>query len=188
MKYFVLFVSIFVSFSAFAAWIPKGVGGFSIGMRKAEYQSAIGFDPTDCNTCSDWDGKVMRSELKYITLDQETLCWNYNLSKTGSTENFEVCGISYDVVEANYESSKVVGSIGHSSKAIFLKDRLISIEIYSLRWMLKHWQANMGCRNLTTSQKLRSARTEWEMNLRTEWEKLMPFGLMATEVQYFAKN
>lgn len=131
MKNFVLCVSIFVSFSAFAAGGPTGVGGISIGMSKAEYQSAIGINPTDCNTFRDRDGKAKRSELKYITPDKKTLCWSFTLSKTGSTENIEVGGISYDVVEANYESSKVVDSIGHSSKAIFLKDRLISIEIYS---------------------------------------------------------
>lgn len=131
MKNLALCAGIFFSFSAFAAGGPTNVGGISIGMSKTEYLSAIGITPIDCNTFKDGDGKAKRSELKSLTPEKKTLCWGFALTKTGSTENILVGGISYDVVEANYESSKVVDSIGHSSKAIFLKDRLISIEIYS---------------------------------------------------------
>ncbi|MBK8570138.1 MAG: hypothetical protein IPN81_09295 [Nitrosomonadales bacterium] len=130
MKYLALCVGLFVSSSAFAAGGPTNIGSISIGMSRAEYLSGDGITPTT-HTFKDREGKANRYELKYLTPDKKTLCWGFALTKTGSTENIQVGGITYDVVEANYESSKVVESIGHSSKAIFLKDRLISIEIYS---------------------------------------------------------
>ena len=144
MKYSALCVGIFVSSSAFAAGGPTNVGNISIGMSRAEYLSAIGITPTDCNTFKDREGKANRSELKYLTPEKKTLCWGFALTKTGSTENIQVGGITYDVVEANYESSKVVESIGHSSKAIFLKDRLISIEIYSPKVSLETLTTKYG--------------------------------------------
>lgn len=108
---------------------PTGIGSVSIGMSKSEYVSAIGINPVDCNTAKDKDGTPKRREMKSLTPDKKTLCWSFDFEKTGSTENIQLGGISYDVVEANYESSKVVQSIGNSSKAIFVKDRLASIEI-----------------------------------------------------------
>lgn len=110
---------------------PTGIGSVSIGMSKSEYVSAIGINPVDCNTAKDKDGKPKRSEMKYLDPDEKTLCFGFVFGKTGSTENIQLGDISYDVVEANYESSKFVHSIGNSIKAIFVKDRLISIEIYA---------------------------------------------------------
>lgn len=110
---------------------PTGIGSVSIGMSKSEYVSAIGINPVDCNTAKDKDGKPKRNEMKFLTPDEKTLCWDFYFDKKGSTENIQLSGISYDVVEANYNSSKIVESIGNSSKAIFVKDRLVSIEIYA---------------------------------------------------------
>ena len=98
-------------------------------MSKAEYVKSIGINPVDCNTYKDRDGNSSMSELKYLIPERKSLCLNYDFEEKGSTENIQVNGLSYDVVEANYEASKVIESIGHSSKAIFFKDRLISLEI-----------------------------------------------------------
>jgi hypothetical protein len=109
---------------------PTSVGSISIGMSKAEYLSAIAITPVDCSL-TDQDGKANRAEMKYLEPGRKALCRNFfKFKETGSTENIHVGGISYDVIEANYVTSKIVKSIGNSSKAIFLNDSLISIEIY----------------------------------------------------------
>ena len=154
MKNLALCAGILVSFSAFSAGGPTNVGGIRIGMSKAEYLSVIGITPTNCNTFRDRDGKANRSESKYLTPDKKTLCWGFTLTKTGSTENIQVGDISYDVVEANYESSKVVASIGHSSKVIFLKDRLISVEIYSPKVTLETLTSKYGSPKLADITKI----------------------------------
>jgi len=122
MKYitkFIVVISIFFSFNAYANPGPTSIGDISIGMSKAEFVKAIGINPVDCNTYKGKDGKSPRSELKHLSPERKSLCWNYDFDEKGSTENIQVSGISYDVVEANYEASKVIEKIGHSSKAIF---------------------------------------------------------------------
>lgn len=133
---------------------PTGIGSVSIGMSKSEYVSAIGINPVDCNTAKDKDGKPKRSEMKYLTPDEKTLCWLNAFEKRGSTENIQLGGISYDVVQANYESSKIVQSIGNSSKAIFVKDRLVSIEIYAPEVTLDTLTMKYGTPNLLDKTKV----------------------------------
>jgi len=155
MKNLALCAGIFVSFSAFAAGGPTNVGGISIGMSKAEYLSAIGITPTDCNTFGSNNGKLIKSELKYLTPDKKTLCYDTRgESSTGTVENIQIGGLSYDVVEANYESSKIVQSIGNSSKAIFFKDRLISIEIYAPKVSLDTLSTKYGAPKLLDKTKV----------------------------------
>ncbi|MCK0505849.1 hypothetical protein [Aromatoleum anaerobium] len=143
MKNMAFLAVIFTSSGALAAGGgPTSIGAISIGMSKQEYISTIGITPIDCNTLRDNKGQVIRSELKYLTPDRKTLCFDGRFgNSTGTVENIQIGGLAYDVVEANYESSKIVASIGNSSKTIFLKDRLISIEIYS---------PNVGLETLTT--------------------------------------
>lgn len=132
MKNIALLAVIFTSSGALAADGPTSIGAVSIGMSKQEYISTIGITPFDCNTIKGKVGNVVRSELKYLYPDKKTLCHEFGIGKkTGTVENIQIGGLSYDVVEADYESSKVVQSIGNSSKAIFIKDRLVSIEIYA---------------------------------------------------------
>ena len=133
------FLAIIVTvFGALAADGPTSIGAISIGMSKQEYISTIGIAPLDCNTLhnnkleSPSGGTVIKSELKHLSPDRMTLCYDGRFrNQTGTIENIQIGGFSYDVIEANYESSKVVQSIGHSSKAIFVKDRLVSLEIYA---------------------------------------------------------
>lgn len=124
-KYFFCVSLLIAPFFCFAGEGPTGIGVVSIGMSKADYISAIGISPVNCNIKND-----KRSEMKYLQPDTKTLCYgSIFFDKTGSTENIQVSGISYDVVEANYESSKFIKSVGHNSKAIFFNGRLISFEI-----------------------------------------------------------
>lgn len=132
MKNMVLLAVIFTSSEVFAADGPTSIGAISIGMSKQEYISAIGITPIDCNTIGSKQGQVIRSELRHLTPDKKTLCYDGRYdNSTGTVENIQIGGLSYDVVVADYHSSRVVNSIGNSSKAIFVKDRLVSIEIYA---------------------------------------------------------
>lgn len=133
MKNIAFLAVIFTSSGAFAAGGPTSIGAISIGMSKQEYISTIGITPFDCNTLRSNKGEVFRTEQKYLTPDEKSLCHDSRSgnNNTGTVENIQIGGLSYDVVEANYESSKVVRSIGNSSKAIFVKDRLVSINIYA---------------------------------------------------------
>lgn len=138
MKKMALLAILVTSSGALAAGGPTSIGGISIGMSKQEYISTIGIAPLDCNTLPNnkleipSGGTVLKSEQKYLSPDKMTLCFDGRFrDKTGTVENIQIGGFSYDVVEANYESSKIVGSIGNSSKAIFVNDRLVSIQIYA---------------------------------------------------------
>lgn len=146
MKHILLFTLMTISFSALSSDGPTSLGKISIGMSKSDYISVIGISPVNCNTYKDRDGKLKRSEMKYLRPDKKTLCWGFSFGKTGSIENIEVYGVAYDVIEASSlssigGSSQYLKAFGHSSKAIFLKDRLISIEINF---------PNVGIETLTT--------------------------------------
>jgi len=158
MKSLALCVGIVVSFSVFADVGPTNVGSIRIGMTKAEYLSAIGITPVDCNKSNSKDGKVRMSELKFLTPDDKTLCRGADFMKTGSIENIKVGDISYDVVKANYDSSKIINSIGHSSKAIFQKDRLISIEIYFPKVSLETLTTKYGSPKLANFTKIEACK------------------------------
>ena len=153
MKSFVFCVSIFASFSAFSDGGPTGIGGINIGMSKTDYQSAIGINPVDCNAFNGLYDKF-RNELRYITPEAKTLCWSRKFKKTGSTENIEIGGISYDVVEADNESSKFINSIGISSKAIFFKDRLISVKINFPKVDVETLMAKYGLPKINNKMKI----------------------------------
>lgn len=138
MKHMTFLAFIFTFSEVFAAGGPTGIGAINIGMSKLEYISAIGITPLNCNTlpnnkfASPSGGTVIKSELKDLSPENMTLCFDGRFrNRTGTEENIKIGGFSYDVVEANYESSKVIDSIGNSSKAIFVNDRLVSIKIYA---------------------------------------------------------
>lgn len=155
MKNMALWTVLFTSSGALAAGGPTSIGAVSIGMSKQEYISTIGITPIDCNTLGGNKGQVIRSELKYLTPDKKTLCVDGRFgNRTGTVENIQIAGLSYDVVEANYESSKVVKSIGNSSKAIFVKDRLISIEIYAPEVSLDTLSTKYGAPKLLDKTKV----------------------------------
>jgi len=134
MKKILIIALMIVPFTAFAGGGPTSLGKITIGMSKSDYISTIGINPLNCNTYKDADGKLKRSELKYLRPDDKTLCFGFSFGETGSIENIDVSGLSYDVIEAESRSSiggasEYLKQFGHSSKAIFFKDRLISIEI-----------------------------------------------------------
>lgn len=161
MKKTALLSIISISFGALAAGGPTSIGDISIGMSKQEYVSIIGITPLDCNTLpnnkleSSSGGTVIKSELKYLSPDRMTLCFDGRFrNKTGTVENIQIGDFSYDVVEANYESSKVIQSIGHSSKAIFVKDRLVSLEIYAPKVTLEILSQKYGAPKLIDNTKI----------------------------------
>lgn len=157
----ILCVYIFTSFEAFAGGGPTSLGSISMGMSKAEYVSAIGITPLDCNTYIDSDGKPKRSEMKYLTLKNRTLCWVALVKdKTASIENIQVGGLSYDVIETNLNSSEFIETVGHSSKAIFLKDRLISLEIYAPKVSLETLTAKYGAPKFADNRKTEICRNK----------------------------
>jgi hypothetical protein len=103
-----------------------------------------------CNDLRDKDGKAQRSEIKYLTPDRKTLCFP---SKTGSIENIQIEGLSYDAIEANYESS-------HSSKAIFFNDRLISLEIYVPKVNLETLRTKYGNPKMIDQRKIETCKNK----------------------------
>jgi len=116
-------------FTLFAGKGPGNIGAVKIGMSKAKYISTIGISPINCNTHKNETGELSRFEKTHLRPDKKTLCWSFLFRKTGSVESIKVGGISYDVIEANYRSSKLIQSFGINSKALFLRDKLISLEI-----------------------------------------------------------
>lgn len=93
--------------------------------------------------------------MKYLSPEKKTLCWGFSsdFDKKGSIENVQVNGLSYDVIEANTDASKFVETIGHSSKAIFFKDRLISLEITFPKAGLETLTAKYGEPKLVDNRK-----------------------------------
>jgi len=123
-KYLLCVALIAMSLIAHAGNGPTSIGAVSIGMSKTDYISALGISPVNCNEHED-----KRSEIKYLDPDKKTLCYGFSFRETGSSENIQVGGITYDVVEAGYSASEFIKSIGNSSKAIFYKGKLVSLEI-----------------------------------------------------------
>jgi hypothetical protein len=123
-------------------------------MSKSEYVTAIGIAPANCNEFKDRDGKAQRSEMKILSSAQKTLCWQLDIKKTGSIENIQIEDLSYDVIEANYESSKYITTVGHSSKAIFVNDRLISLEIYAPKVNLETLTTKYGKPKMVDQRKI----------------------------------
>lgn len=155
MKILTLFAIIFFSLDTFAAGGPTSIGSISIGMSKAEYISAIGITPIDCNTNKDWGGGVMRAEMKDLMPDVKRLCYDFRAeNRTGIVENIQVGDISYDFVEANYQSSKLIESIGNSCEAIFLKDRLIRLELYNPKVSIKKLATKYGSPKIFDNTKI----------------------------------
>lgn len=134
MKQMLILALMIMPLAALAGDGPTSLGKITIGMSKADYISTIGIKPVNCNSYKDRDGKLKRSEMKHLRPENKTLCWGFSFGETGSIENVNVSGVSYDVIEARSRSSiggasKYLEQFGHSSKAIFYKDRLVSIEI-----------------------------------------------------------
>jgi len=134
LKNLAILVFILVSFSAFGEEGPTNIGSISMGMSKAEYLSAIGTISIDCNTFKSRDGRLNMGKMNKLDLSM-TLCEISSLDRA-IVENIQVDGISFDVVRATKKSSKVIDSLTYSSsssssvsKAIFLKDSLISFTI-----------------------------------------------------------
>lgn len=126
---------------------PTGVGNAIIGMSKANYISALGLSTVNCKL---YTGLGMES----LTKDQKTLCLA-PLHLTGSTEeSIQVSGIKYDVVEADFSSGKAVDSIAQSIKAIFLDDRLVSLEVYMPQVTLEFLRSKYGEPKLFDNRKI----------------------------------
>ena len=157
MKQILLFALMIIPFAAFAGDGPTSMGRITIGMSKVDYISTIGIKPVNCNTYKDRDGKLKRSEMKYLRPDEKTLCYGFGFGETGSIENINVSGLSYDVIEADSRSSiggasEYLKQFGHSSKAIFFKDRLISIEITFPNVGLETLEAKYGAPKLVDNR------------------------------------
>jgi len=152
----VVLIFIFTSFNAFAGSGPTGIDNVIIGMSKAEYVSAIGIDPVDCNIYKGKDGKTNRSELKYLDSKRKTLCYGFSsdFDKKGSIENIQISGLSYDVIEAKGDASKFVETVGFDSKGIFLKNRLISLEITFPKVGLETLSAKYGEPKIVDNRKI----------------------------------
>lgn len=160
MKNKIIFAFLFASIEAFAGVGPTSLGDLSIGMSKSEYVTAIGIAPVNCNEFRDKDGKAQRSEMKSLSSAKKTLCWQFDIKKTGSIENIQVEGLSYDVIEANYESSKYIDTIGHSSKAIFFNDRLINLEIYAPKVSLETLTTKYGAPKMADQRKIEACKNK----------------------------
>lgn len=146
MKTLLIFTLIMIPFGAFAGDGPTNLGKISIGMSKSEYLSTLGVSPINCNTYKNNEGKFNRSEMKYLRPDTKNLCWDFKFEATGSIENISVADLNYDVIQISSLSSiggasEYLKQFGHSSQAIFLKDRLVSIQITF---------PNVGIETLTT--------------------------------------
>lgn len=135
-----------------AAEGPTAIGALSIGMSEADYIAAIGITPFDCNTSK--DSKVLVAETKALSADTKQLCYDFRANKSGTVETVKLKEVSYDLVQADYASSKVIASIGNASKAILLQDRLISLEIYAPKVTLDTLVAKYGTPKLVDKSKL----------------------------------
>jgi hypothetical protein len=121
-----------VSFKAFASSGPTAIGPIHIGMSKAKYISVTGIKPVNCNTTPELIyNKPAMAELSFINPVSKTLCrGDYTFrDKGGSLENIQIKGFSYDVIKTGYSSSPFFESIGNSSEAFFIKDKLIHLKI-----------------------------------------------------------
>lgn len=145
MKKILGFLILITSFGVFAQLGPTSVGVIRLGMNKQEYISAIDISPTICNLLTSDKGLIVRGELKYLDPNNKSLCIDNRLDlSTGTTENIQIGGYSYDVVQANYAASKIVKSLGNNSKAIFIDDKLVSIEIYAPKVNLETLEIKYG--------------------------------------------
>lgn len=131
MKRILSFCFLLPSVAAFAGVGPTNIGDLRIGMSKDEYLSVVGVAPINCNTFRDEDGSLNRSEMKYLKSDKKTLCINAAFREKATIENIQVGGLSYDVIEGGDKAIPYLEPIGLRSTAIFLKNRLISLEIYA---------------------------------------------------------
>lgn len=161
MKNKILLAVIATSYGAFAADGPTSIGAISIGMSKQEHISALGITTLDCNKLpnnklvSSSGGTVIKSELKHLLPEKMTLCFDGRFEKqTGTIENIQIGGFSYDVIEVNYSASKFVHSLGNSSKAIFIKDKLVSIEIYAPKITLDMLSLKYGAPKIVDNTKV----------------------------------
>ncbi len=154
MKYTILCSVLFASCGAYADPGPKNLGNATIGMSKADYIVINGGQTIDCNTFRDKNGKPKRSEFKYLNSEKKTLCWAFSFEKVVTTERIEVGDVTYDVIEAASDSNEFISSIGHSSKAIFLGDRLISLEIYAPKVTLDILVSKYGAPRLIDNRKI----------------------------------
>lgn len=153
MKSILLCTITFVSFQVFAGDGPTNIGSVNIGMNKADYVAVLGIKPVDCDTFKDRN-KIFKSEKEYLNSEKKSLCHDFRTKPTGMIENIQLENIVYDVIVANYESSKFVDNIGHSSQAIFLKDRLIRLEIYSPKVNIETLVTKYGAPKIADSRKI----------------------------------
>jgi len=153
MKYLLFFVFTLFSSNLFAGTGPTGLGPVHIGMSKAEYISATKIKPVNCNIAKRDSGESAMSGLESISIKNKELCWAFLFNETGSVENIQVGNLSYDVIQTNYSSSKFFQSIGNGIKAFFIKDRLISIEIYAPKVSIETLIAKYGEPKLVDKRK-----------------------------------
>lgn len=81
MKKMIIIALMILPFTAFAGGGPTSLGDITIGMSKSDYISVIGINPVNCNTYKDRDGKLKRSEMKYLRPDDKTLCYGFSFGE-----------------------------------------------------------------------------------------------------------
>lgn len=134
----------FISFLSIAAG-PTGVGNIKIGMSKEEYLSEIGITSlTDCKTLKDKNGKPVHFELRnisayfvylmspclnYILFDGTKLKDRRKIYFSGIDDTIQINGIIYNYIFTDKKTSKIIETLGDEISAIFLKNKLIGIEI-----------------------------------------------------------
>ena len=141
-------IIIFISFLFFGCSenttnAPNSIGNIQIGMNKTEYLSEIGLvSPIDCKTLKDKNGELVQFDLRSLnTLSTLFLspCLFYFMESTtkdaiksqqnGIDDTIHIDGITYNYIYANKKASKAIEPIGEDITAIFLKNKLIGIEI-----------------------------------------------------------
>ena len=156
---------------------PTSLGKVEIGMSMASFKAAIALSPVDCASFIDTDGKLKRSEIKYLRKDQKTLCWPLVLrsprfNKSGSIENIQIGGLSYDVIEGSDASSNLIKEVGDASKAIFIGDRLVSLEIYSPKVTLEILTSKYGPPIVLNGMRVESCRNRIGAEFKNDVGKL----------------
>ncbi|MBB5210528.1 hypothetical protein [Microbulbifer hydrolyticus] len=127
---FIIFTVVTAAGEVIAA--PEKIGPLYLGMPMGEYIKETGLKLIDCETHRLSSGKkIYKAEIVDLTLDRKSLCSNSDFDTVGVIEANEVGGVKYKLIHSGYKVGGFLESIGHSSKAIFMNDNLVSLEIYA---------------------------------------------------------
>lgn len=142
------------AFDASADPGPTNIGPISIGMSKESYLAAANVKGVDCNAEKNAAGEKQRTGLGALRPDNKALCWSFLFAKVASVETVTVNGVSYDVISTDYDVEGFLDTIGHNVEAVFLDDRLVSLEIYSPKVDIKTLTSKYGAPKLNDNQKV----------------------------------